>query len=204
MTIYLIRHGQTTANVAKRFSGHWDVDLTDEGQEQALRAQKALKDVHFDAAYCSDLKRAKMTAEIILEGHDEVTLKTESQFREMNFGTWEGQTFKEIKKVYPNEFQKWLDDYERFKTPEGESVFEMYERVVEQFERILALYNKDEDTSRILIVAHGGVLQALLSYFCYRDTSGYWKFRIDNCGINIVEYVMGMPVIKGINKRILD
>lgn len=198
MTIYLIRHGETTANVAKRFAGSLDVELTEKGVSQAILTGEKLKEIQFDAVYCSDLKRAKDTA-VLLCKHQQVQPISLPAFREMNFGIWEGKMFSEIKATDDALLSQWFSDFEHFKVPEGESVKEMFERVTNAYKNIIKPYSLDSET-KIAIIAHSGVIQTLLSYLCYGDSTGYWRFKIDNCGINKIQYSMGYPVVQGINQ----
>ena len=198
MTVYLIRHGETTANAAKTFAGITDVELTEKGIDQAKVAADKLKDVKFNAIYSSDLKRAKDTANAIAEKQG-LSVQINERFREMNFGIWEGMRFSDIKASAPELLQMWFDDFEHFVVPQGESVKEMFERVTEAYKQIILDFGMDSDT-QIAIVAHGGVIQALLSFLCFNNVSGYWKFRIENCGINKIEYVMGESVIQSLNQ----
>ena len=199
MKIYLIRHGETHANANKRFAGHWDVDLTEKGKSQAQRVAEKLKACTFEKVSVSDLKRAKETAEAILVHHKSITPVFTSLLREMNFGRWEQKTFAEIKENEEPLLKQWFADFQHFMVPEGESVLSLYERVVAVYEEMIAGVDTESDTN-YLIVAHGGVIQCLLSYFCYGDVSGYWRFRIDNCKVNCIEYSMGMPVVQAINQ----
>jgi len=198
MHVYLIRHGETTANFESLFAGVLDVELTEKGIQQAQNACEKLKNISFDAIYCSDLKRAVHTATIIAAPHNIEVVKL-AALQEMNFGIWEGKTIHEIRETSERLFNNWIVDYENFKVPEGESVKELFERVTNAYKRIIESYDI-ESTANIAIVAHGGVIQVLLSYLCYGDNSGYWRFRIENCGINKIEYVMKYPVIQGVNQ----
>lgn len=198
MIIYLIRHGETSANVEKRFAGVTDVELTEKGVGQAILAGEKLKDIQFDAIYSSTLKRAHETAKIIAK-HQTVEVEALDTLKEMNFGIWEDRKLSEIKAKDGALLNQWFIDFETFKVPEGESVKEMFDRVTTAYKTIIAPHALDSDT-RIAIVAHGGVIQTLLSFLCFGDNTGYWKFRIDNCGVNKIEYVMGYPVIQGINQ----
>lgn len=198
MTIYLIRHGETTANVSKIFAGISDVALTEKGITQAIRVAEKLKGIKLDALYSSDLMRAIDTAKSIADLQN-IEIQSLNAFREMNFGVWEGMRFSEIQASDPDRLQKWFDDFEHFVVPGGESVKEMFERVTEAYNGIIMQYGMDSHR-QIAIVAHGGVIQALLSYLCFGNVSGYWKFRVDNCGLNKIEYVMGQPVIQALNQ----
>lgn len=198
MFIYLIRHGETTANVDKRFAGIWDVELTEKGLHQAVQAGEKLKNIQFDAIYCSDLQRARLTA-VEIANYQMVKPVPLASLREMNFGIWEHKKMSEIRETDSELLNQWFADFENFIVPEGESVKEMFERVTSAYKSIIEPFSLDSDV-KIAIVAHGGVLQAILSYLCFGDSSGYWKFRIENCGINKIEYVMGYPVIQAINQ----
>lgn len=198
MTIYFIRHGQTHANAQKKFAGVWDVELNEVGIQQAIAVGEKLKHLNINAIYASPLKRAHDTA-IQIAGHHNMEPILVDDLMEMNFGIWEGKDFIEIKKEDPERLDQWFKDFDNFKVPEGESVTEMFTRTSEAFEKIIGNLDKNSKEN-IVIVAHGGVIQALLSYLCYGNTSGYWRFGVDNCGINKVEYVMGFPVIKAINQ----
>jgi len=94
--LILIRHGESDGNVQRKFCGFKDVELTKKGIYQAERLAYRLKGLPVDAVYCSDLKRARHTAEIIFRDRG-IDIVTNPKFREMNFGIWEGYTFEEVK-----------------------------------------------------------------------------------------------------------
>jgi len=200
MRVYFIRHGETYANAEKRFAGHWDVDLNENGKQQAELIGVALKAIKFEGALVSDLNRAVETSKAIIQYHDYLEPIVSETMREMNFGEWEQANFKEIETTAPEALNTWFQDFENFKTPGGESVTEMYERVVNAYNSFIESYDKSADIN-LLVVAHGGVIQALLSYLCFNNSSGYWKFRIQNCTVNMIEYSMGLPVVNCINQR---
>ena len=70
MKLYIIRHGETSWNVQRRLQGASDTDLNENGITLAKRTGEALKEIPFDLCFTSPLKRAKMTAELILAGRD--------------------------------------------------------------------------------------------------------------------------------------
>lgn len=197
MNVYLVRHGQTFANAEKKFAGIWDVALNEIGIEQAKKASEKLKHIKFDKIFASDLQRAFHTATYIAEPH-QMEVVPFPAFREINFGDWEGKTYEEIKALDKDGMSKWIADYQSFDAHGGESVEAVYQRTSKAFDEIIASYDKNSEAN-VLIVAHGGVIQTLLTHICYGDLSGYWRFGIDNCGVNRVEYVMGYAVIKSLN-----
>lgn len=66
--IYLVRHGQTNWNLLKKFNGCTDTELNQTGIEQAKSQAENLMNVSFDVCFCSPLKRARQTCEIIFKG----------------------------------------------------------------------------------------------------------------------------------------
>lgn len=197
MNIYFVRHGESVANEQKRFAGVWDVPLNEKGVMQAQQAGEKLKNLTFEGIYASDLKRAFHTAEHIA-AHHKTDITPMPAFREVNFGSWEGKTYAEIKALDQDGLDKWIEDYKTFAAHGGESVCDVYKRTSEAYEALVKKHGKNSNAN-ILIVAHGGVIQTLLSHICYGDLSGYWRFGVDNCGISRVEYVMGYAVVKTLN-----
>ena len=68
--LYIMRHGKTDWNLKYKLQGKTDIPLNDMGRQMAEEAHERYKDVHFDVCYCSPLRRARETAEIVLSGRD--------------------------------------------------------------------------------------------------------------------------------------
>ena len=175
--IIFIRHGETDLNKAKVYFGNLDPDLNEKGIEQ-LRNTKILfekKEEKPDIVFSSDLKRCSQSMEIleIDEGIEKIFLK---EFREINFGIFEGKTYEEIKNEYPEETEKMINDWRNFKADKGESLKDVMIRTVKKMDEIIEKYKN----KKILIVTHAGVIQALISYYLFGNLDGYWKFKINN------------------------
>ena len=84
--VYLVRHGQTDWNLLKKFNGCTDIELNQTGIEQAKTQADNLKSISFDVCYCSPLKRARQTCEIIFKG----TSVFDERLCEINCGEFEG------------------------------------------------------------------------------------------------------------------
>lgn len=93
VTIYLTRHGETTANVMHLAQGWSDFTLTDNGVKGAEYLGKGLKGIKFNAAYSGDLTRQEKTAQGALKysGNTKVDLKVDTRLRECNYGSYEGR-----------------------------------------------------------------------------------------------------------------
>jgi broad specificity phosphatase PhoE len=154
----VVRHGRTAWNEAGRFQGQTDIPLDEEGRAQARRLAARLRDERYDAAFASDLARARETAETILAERAE-TLALDPRWREMRFGSWEGLTWAQIVERDP-ELALDRATKPRFYTPSGG---ESFDDVCARVERALAdLLRAVPNGANVLIVTHAGPLHALL------------------------------------------
>ncbi|RME65257.1 MAG: alpha-ribazole phosphatase [Nitrospirae bacterium] len=196
-TLYIIRHGKTEGSQDRRYKGHIDVPLSEEGLRQVQDLADALfrSGVSPSRIYSSDLKRAVQTAEAI-DNALSCGITIEPRLRERSFGVWEGMTFEEISKAWPEAFENWKADPLRFHPPEGESTLEVRDRVMEATEEILQKHRGEE----VLIVAHGGVNRVLICEFLGLDLRHIFRIEQDFACVNIVDiYEDGLPVVKRLN-----
>lgn len=202
MRVLLIRHGESESNVNQTFGGTTDALLTKKGHMQAEKCAETLKAEKIDKLITTDLSRAKVTAEYINK-YQNLDIEINNNFSEMNFGKFEGMTYQEILDQYPKEAIEWRDHYVEYTLPEGESLETFYERSNTAFTRMMTALRFDRsinyDDYTVAIVAHGGTIQSILTQIYMNDIESYWKFAIDNCGIAIVEYLNGFPILKGLN-----
>ncbi|NLT95413.1 MAG: alpha-ribazole phosphatase [Clostridia bacterium] len=188
--VIFVRHGQTSWNDLGMYQGHTDIPLNEIGFEQAIKVGKRLKNEKVSAIYSSDLLRAKQTAEIIAREHN-LPVTVMPELREINFGIWEGKTYKEIKELYPEMLNIWLSKPQDLKIPEGETFPEMLARAWQGLKKILSKH-KDET---IIVVAHGGTIAVLLCNILEISLNNLWKIKQGNTGITIVEFAEDKGVL---------
>jgi len=178
--IYLVRHGESEANIKKRFSGITDVELTEIGALQAVKAGKKLKGKKIHKIFSSPLKRAKNTAEIIADeiGYNKKDIIIENRLTEVNFGIFENLTWEEIIEQYADESESWIEFKHKYKFPKGEG----YDDIIL---RISSFFDNVPDNS--LIATHFGVIQAMLLYFGIADDESLWDYKISNCDIIVLK-----------------
>jgi broad specificity phosphatase PhoE len=158
MLLTVVRHGRTSWNESGRFQGHTDIPLDEHGRAQARRLAERLCGERYDAAFSSDLARARETAETIL-GERSAMLVLDPRWREMRFGTWEGRTWAQIVERQPELVAEGAAK-PRFYTPSGG---ESYDEVCARVARALAdLERTSANGASVLIVTHAGPLHALL------------------------------------------
>jgi len=153
--IYLIRHGQSEGNLYDLFLGHTDMDLTDLGRRQAKKVTEYFKEIHIDAIFSSDLKRAYHTACPLAEMKGLSITKCE-KMREIFAGDWEGRVFSEIRKTSPMG-DVWWDDTGNARPDGGESVAELQQRILAEVSRLA----KENGGKSICIFTHFTPIYAL-------------------------------------------
>lgn len=160
----LVRHGQSEWNVKNWWTGLTDVGLTEIGVKEAESAGEHLKDIPFDVAFTSVLTRAKNTWQHIatqLDKKDIPTIENEA-LNERDYGDLTGKDKWEMKEQYGEEqFLKWRRGWDT-PPPNGESLKDVYTRLIPYFESTILPYLKDN--KNVIIVAHGNSLRALVKY----------------------------------------
>lgn len=188
--LILIRHGQTDANLKKKYSGFMDVELNSKGEKQAGRLRKRLTAVKIHKVYASDRRRAIDTAKIIFKGFK---IETIAGLRELHFGVFEGLTYKEIMKKYPGIYKKWLNDPFNITIPGGENLGDFKKRVMKSFRKIILL-NRRRTTA---VVCHGGTISIFINNIL--KSNDFWKLMPQPASLSIVEYKDGRPKIAVLN-----
>lgn len=156
-TIVLVRHGETDWNRERRFQGHADVPLNDEGRRQARELADRLADETYAAAYSSPLRRAIETAQI-LASQLRFEVEPRDGLKEVDVGSWSGLTTTEVESRFPEGFRRWSRDWSGGWT-DGETYDELGRRVVAD---LLAIA-KRHPSERVLAVTHGGAIRAVLA-----------------------------------------
>ncbi|WP_019880388.1 histidine phosphatase family protein [Succinispira mobilis] len=181
--IHLIRHGVTYWNQELRYQGHSDISLTPEGERQAELMATSFAQINLRAIYSSDLIRAQSTA-LKLGEQKQLSVTTNADFREINFGAWEGLTYEQIKAKWGN----LIDDFFRAPgevyLPQGEGFGDVYKRAVPNLLALLERHQGEE----IAIVAHGGIIRVLLCYVLGLPLNNCWRIKQDNTAINTITY----------------
>lgn len=156
--LIIIRHGYSEANKTKTFAGQADFALTDTGIKQANLCGGAFKNKDIDKIYASDLKRAYDTALPIAKALKKEIIKDKA-LREIDAGFWAGMPFDKIKKKYPEEYKIWNEDTGKIKCPGGESIEELYSRIVLGIKEIA----KKCPGEKVLIVTHATPIRVIMA-----------------------------------------
>ena len=177
MKLFLVRHGQTTANVAGLIYGQLDHPLTDKGREQALSIRPILEKFKFDRVYSSDLSRAIETQQIAVPGVEGIRTPL---LREFEVGMLTGLTYEEAEAKYaPQLVDARTNGYDWFG---GES----YEQILSRMRQFLDILEADP-CENVVAFSHNGfigfMLQLVLGSKFSRST-----VKSANCAVPVFEF----------------
>ncbi|MGG2482737.1 histidine phosphatase family protein [Brevibacillus borstelensis] len=172
--IYLVRHGETDWNLARRIQGHSDIALNESGRSQAQKVGVRFRGETIHAVYASDLARARETAQCIAENVG-CTVSTLTTLRERCYGEWEGLTYEEIKVRFANmdETACGIETFEDMQQRAAAALTELADR---------------HAGKAIVVVSHGGLINSFL-HGVTGGQQGTGITRIDNTGISVFHYV---------------
>lgn len=152
--LILVRHGETEGQSSIRYYGATDVPLSSLGREQIREAAARIEGERFETVWSSSLSRAAESARILAPDH---AIRFEPDFREVDFGRWEGLTREEIAVRDPELFAIWQQRLARFDYPDGERRDDFRARIARGLDRLFA-----SGAASALVVAHKGVVRTLL------------------------------------------
>lgn len=181
--IYLIRHGATVLTAEDRFAGSTNVQLSDEGREQAAALGRRLRNVELAAVYASPMDRTVETASLIAAPHELVPI-TRDGLREISHGRWEGMTREEMLAAYPGEAAAWDEDPYTFAPEGGETGLAVTARALPV---IMSIYEAHRG-QQVAIVSHKATIRLVLSSLLGFDPRRY-RDNLDQspCALNILD-----------------
>jgi probable phosphoglycerate mutase len=182
--IFLIRHGATVLTAEDRFAGASDVELSDQGREQAQRLAERLSTEKMAAVYASPLGRTVETANIIARRHGLSVVRRDG-LREISHGHWEQMTRREVEKTFPEEMAAWEEDPYTFAPLGGESGLAVTARALPVLIEIV----RNHPDEKAVIVSHKATIRLLLSSLLGFDPRRY-RDNLDQkpAGLNIVDF----------------
>lgn len=193
-TLVLVRHGESLWNAKDLWTGWTDISLSEKGKKEAVMAAHLLKDTVFDYAFSSKLSRAKETLRIILDVLQQAPPITEnSALNERNYGVYTGKNKFEIKKQIGEEAFLRVRRGWDYPIPGGESLKQIYERVIPYYEKEIAPLVKSG--KHVLVASHGNTIRALIKHIEHVSdedivrvelvTGEFVIFKMDSSGVVI-------------------
>ena len=198
--LYLIRHGESTSNVDKTFTGQQNALLTELGHRQAACIQSYFLGIPVDRILSSDLKRAYDTA-LPLSRVSRVPIESTAALREIYGGKWEGERFVDLQYLYPDDYALWRYDIGAARPTDGESIVEISQRVCDAVEAFVRTHPEEN----IVITTHAVPIRVMLTIWLTGGVSGMQDIPwVPNASISKVDFVNGqfVPVEIGITTHL--
>jgi broad specificity phosphatase PhoE len=197
--IYFVRHGEGQDNTARQFSyKKVDRPLTERGRLQAGQTAEYLAGLHIDRIFCSPMKRAHETAQVIAQRLGQ-GLTILEEFREVNVGDLDGQDFNDAGwGLYHDITYAWYAGNSNLSYPGGEDYVTLWGRTRTGLLKILEGHSEGS----FVLVGHGGIFTATLKEFC-RGLEIEWLQNVEyyNCAITELEVEILNGELEG---RIVD
>lgn len=162
--LVLVRHGQSEWNLLGQWTGLTDVELTEDGREEAKRAARTLEDIDLHRAYSSQLKRAKHTLDRIVEhlNKADVERSEHAELNERDYGELTGKNKWQVREEYGEEkFQAWRRSWDH-PVPGGETLKDVSERVLPFYEQ--HILEDLKSGKNVIVAAHGNSLRSLIKH----------------------------------------
>ena len=197
LSLYLLRHGETTASAAGGFCGASDPDLTAEGHQMAEDFGLAYHKHPWQGIYVSPMLRARMTAQPLctLAGR-EMTLCPE--LREVDFGAWEGQSSDWAQREHPFDYLRWTADAGWNAPTGGERGIDVARRTLAMLEEI----QRKHASGDVLVVSHKATLRILICALLGIDLGGYRdRIGISVASLAVIEFLDHGPRLERLGDR---
>lgn len=194
-SIWLVRHGQTALNKARRYQGTSNSPLTPFGQQQAGALAHRLRRIPFRSAVISPSLRAQQTAEAILDTRD-ATVIDDPRWRETDQGRWEGLTYAEVRERFPQEAMARFADALNGRAGGGESLADVLARVSAAWKSLLQRH----PGGRVLVVTHATPIQLVLCSLTGMPPTQHWRWRVDLGSVTALDVYGGGAIMRVINE----
>jgi len=180
--LFLLRHGETLANIEQIYQGQGNSSLSELGVSEAKLLAEALKNENFSGIYSSTLSRSYDTASVVAGPHG-IKVEKIPELIERHYGIFEGLSFKEIKKKHAELYETWINHPDKATIEGAETLEYLQERGMQA---ISALLEKHTGQT-ICVVGHGAINRTILFHYMNLGLDNFWRVRQDNCCINIIE-----------------
>lgn len=193
----LIRHGATANNVCvpvKLQGCGSDFPLSEAGLRQAEETARCLATYDLAAVYSSPLLRAQQTAKAIAGPH-ELEMRTVAELTEVDVGLWEGRTWEEVQRQWPEAHAAYMNDPGSAPYLGGESFQQVRQRAEPALQQLLSSHLGQA----IAIIAHNVVYRAVLAPLLGMPLRLARGIHLDNCGITVLRHRGGATKLLTLN-----
>ncbi|EIC86562.1 2,3-diphosphoglycerate-dependent phosphoglycerate mutase GpmB [Serratia sp. M24T3] len=183
LQVYLVRHGETEWNAARRIQGQSDSPLTEKGVFQARQVAERVRNEGITHVISSDLGRTKRTAQIIADACG-CEIITDPRLRELHMGVLEERELDKLSQKEEAWRKQMVDGTPEGRIPSGETMSELAARMQEALNSCLDL----PAGSKPLLVSHGIALGCLISTLLGLPAHAERRLRLRNCSLSRVDH----------------
>lgn len=198
LTLYFLRHGQTSFSKANAFCGAGlNPHLTEDGLKMAEYFAKGYGHMSWKAIYTSPLKRTLETANPVCTATG-LSPQLRDGLKEIGYGQWEGKTTKEVDEQFHDDYIRWTADPAWYPPTGGEAAISIAHRSIQVIEEIQNIYEE----GNVLIVSHKATIRIMLCSLLGIDV-GRFRFRLDCpvASVSVVEFGKHGPLLKQMAER---
>jgi broad specificity phosphatase PhoE len=171
-----------------------DRPLTNYGQHQADSLARYFSARRVDVVIHTGLMRTEATARAII-GNRGIHFDVDREWREADHGDWEGFTYREVNLLYPENVRARFADVMNCAPQGGESLVVMARRVQSAWQRLESQF----PNQRIVIVTHGGPIQAMLCHWMSTPLNEYYRWRCDLGSVTAVDCYTATTILRHTN-----
>ena len=197
LTLYFLRHGETTYSKTGGYCGEVDAELTPDGVRMAKAFADAYRFVAWTAVYVSPMKRTMATAQPLC---DALGFKMELRpgLEEMHYGKWEDKTAEFVKEHYWDDYLHWLAEPAWNRPTGGETSVEIASRA----SLVIAEIQQKYTTGNVLVVSHKATIRIVLCDLLGIDL-GRYRDRIDMPAgsVTVVKFDLHGPLLQELGNR---
>ena len=196
--LILLRHGEPDDTVQGRCYGRLDPGLSPRGREQMRHTWRLLHDQPPAAIYSSPSRRAVESVE--LRAASTPAAVVDERFREIDFGAFEGLTYREISTRHPQKYEEWMTRPTEVLFPAGESFATMSARVRSGLEQVRRMH----PGGTVVIMSHGGVNRVALAEALELDPRHLFRLAQAYGCVNVIDHVGDEPMVRMMNATLHD
>jgi broad specificity phosphatase PhoE len=183
LRVFLVRHAETAWNRDRRYQGWSDTPLSEIGRAQAAAVGTELASAGIAAVYASPLSRALETGEAIARPLG-LTVQPAPAFKEMGFGSWEGQTLEAARAMDPALYQRWMEAPHETVVPGGEALKDVRARVLAGLDAL----REPHRGQAVCVVTHAMVSRLLILEALGLGLDRIWSVHVSPTGVSELEF----------------
>lgn len=197
LTLYFVRHGETTYSRSGGYCGDLDADLTDNGIKIAEAFGAAHTSLDWTAAYVSPMKRTIATAKPLCDAVG-LEMQLRDGLKEIRYGEWEGLTQDYVKEHYAEDYIRWLAEPAWNAPTGGETSVQIASRA----SLVVAEIEQKHKSGNVLVVSHKATIRIILCSLLGIDL-GRYRDRINTLAgsISIVKFREHGPLLEVLGDR---